>query len=208
MNKLSCMASFVLTSVCGFSSTIGPNCASCQGGIYALTYSNFQLGSTNDTFDLFLTIDTTSLNIPAALYIDAVAPKPSSSVVSALLLTFPASSPGGSGWDTNVNQGLGAGGCTNGGSGFICTTSTGNGAPLSNTMNSWSWFVTTPHNTPLTGADGASFKVLYTNADGVKVGGLVSENITLTPDGQAPEPATCGLIAAGLLGMTFLRKRA
>jgi hypothetical protein len=83
------------------------------------------------------------------------------------------------------------------------------GASLSNNVNSWSWQITVPHGTLLTGTggDGASVKVLYTNADGVKVGALVSEYVTLTPGTAAPEPATYGLIGAGLLGLTLLRKR-
>jgi hypothetical protein len=124
-----------------------------------------------------------------------------------LLLTSPTSSPVGSVWDTNINNGLSANGCTNGGSGYLCTISTGKGAPLSTNVNSWSWEIMVPHGTLLTSTDAASLKVLYTNADGVKVGALVSEYITLTTGNQAPEPATYGLIGAGLVGLTLLRKR-
>ncbi len=174
-------------SMTATAATIGPSCGTCQGGVYSLTYSTV---STNvgglDTYNLFLNINTSSYNGGGTL-IEAVAPKiVSNTLVSETLL----SAPGGTaGWYT-INGGLNAAGCDGSGAGFFCSGSNTNAsaALVSSVNNAWTWQVAVTAGTPLlTGANAASLKVDYTDANGAKVGALVSEGITLTPSGGSWE---------------------
>src|SRR5512136_2477394 len=71
---------------------IGPDCGSCQGGIYELTYSGSPLPDADllhETFQILLTIDTSGLDIAGAVALDAAAIKVSSSVVASELVDAP-----------------------------------------------------------------------------------------------------------------------
>ncbi len=170
---------------------LGPDCGTCQGGIYNLTYAPIAIGAVSDVFNLTLTVDTTFYT-GSGLFINAVAPKISNVVTVFGLL----SAPGGvAGW-TSLDGGLDANGCSGAGSGFLCTESTGLGAPLTNSPNAWQWQVTVPHNTLFTGVNEASLKVLFVNSTGDNVG-IVSEGVTL--GGEVPEAGTIYLVLGGAM---------
>ena len=187
-----------LGSVAVVGAPIGPVCGTCQGGVYNLTFNTVSMGEV-DIFNLFLIIDTT-LYTGGGSYIHAVAPKVSNLLTAFTLL----SAPGGtSGWET-FDGGLHADGCSGAGAGFLCTQSTGLGAPLTNPINQWGWRITLPHDSLFTGAGQASIKVLFVDGEGNKVGDLVSESTTLS---QIPEPIPLLLLGSGLVGLGLFSRR-
>lgn len=186
--------------------SIGPNCDSCNGGIYTLTYSGAPISSTSttQTFQITLTIDTSGVAgvLPSAAAIDAASIKVSSSASSASLFSVV---PGSlSDWNV-VPGGINAGGCSGSGSGFECADwiASGPGVSIGGTLQ-WTFDVTIPTGTLFTGLNEASIKARYVDSNGNKVGSLVSEKITLQ---KVPEPGTMVLLGAGLLGLAALRRR-
>lgn len=199
---------------------IGPNCPTCQGSIYTLTYDGTALpdsDTAHETFRIIYTIDTSgySSSGPApGVAIDAAAIKVSSSVVSASLFDAPqadGSTGGASDW-TIVPGGINAGGCSGAGGGFECadwTASSGLGAAVGGILT-WIFDVTVNNGELLTAAGASSIKARYVDASGGKTGALVSENIDLQigrPPTSIPEPATLALLGCGLLGLAFLHRR-
>ena len=187
-----------LGSVAVVGAPIGPVCGTCQGGVYNLTFNTVSMGEV-DIFNLFLIIDTT-LYTGGGSYIHAVAPKVSNLLTAFTLL----SAPGGtSGW-VSYDGGLHADGCSGAGAGFLCTQSTGLGAPLTSPINRWGWRITLPHGSLFTGAGQASIKVMFVDGAGDKVGDLVSESTTLS---QIPEPIPLLLLGSGLVGLGLFSRR-
>jgi hypothetical protein len=197
-------------------------CPSCQGATYQLQYNsaNTKTIGGETIYDVFLTINTSGYNGGGG-YIRDVSIKISdsedisnSSIVSA---------PGGSGFWTLEAGGLNAGGCDGNGNGYICAKDSTH-APLP-FNGSYTWeFDYAATGGLLTGSGKSDLKVEYTDAAGDKVGGLVSNPITLTACGTAgadscggvttqsavPEPSSiallCGILAVA--GGAVRRKRA
>ena len=188
---------------------IGPTCPnnSCNGGIYTLFYSGFPVSTTatTSTYRVTETIDTSALTI-AAVTISDVAVKVSSSVVGASLFSTPAGT-----WTVSM-EGLNANGCGGGGSGFVCaqeTAGTPNGVAVGGVLT-WVFDLTVTNGLLDTSLLGAEIQALYLDANGLQIGALTNENITLQgpnpPSSPVPEPATLLLLGTGL-GAVAARRR-
>ena len=171
--------------------SIGPDCPTCQGSIYTLTNLGvFGTSNGNDEYHFSLTIDTSGYTGGGA-FIDSVALKVSSSIVGTPTLL---EAPGGVDAWTVETGGLNGNGCSGAGSGFVCATY-GQTAPVEpSALYTWTFSLLIPHDTLLAIA---SIKARYVDANGTKVGDLVSENINV-PDGDA---GTFELLGFGLLSL-------
>ena len=181
-----------------YANPIGQFCSTCQGSIYTLSYSGFALPDSDplhETFEITLTIDTSGY-WGGGVAIDAVAIKVSPSVFSSSLVT----APGGVGNWALVPGGINAGGCSGNGGGFDCADwiALGPGAPVGGIL-AWTFDQTINNNTLITSPLGDSIKARYVDANGNKVGALVSEAITLQT--RVPEPSTLLLLGSGLAGL-------
>lgn len=190
--------------------TIGPNCGTCQGGIYTLTnlgLAPLDLDTADGSFDTYriaLTIDTSGYT-GGGTQIDEVAIKVSSSIDDAALVSAPGSA---SDWMLK-SGGLNASGCSGSGSGFQCSDWILNSTTANQVGGVLTWvFDIDVASALLTGTDAAAIKVAYTDSQNNKVGSLVSENITLgqpTPTTPVPEPGTLSLLALGA-GFVWVRR--
>jgi len=189
--------------------------SSCQGSTYTLMYSGTPIstGMGTETYRVTYEIDT-STYLGTGTAIDAVAIKISSSVLSSSLFD----APGGIGDWTIVPGGINANGCSGSGGGFTCAdfTALGTGAAVGGIL-SWTFDQTIATGTLFT-ATQSSIKTRYVNAQGQKVGALLSEKINLMtppcspndptcgPGGNpVPEPGTMFLMGSGLAGLGFWR---
>jgi hypothetical protein len=181
-------------------SSIGPTCGTCQGSIYTLT--NLGLAPIDlvpsdgsfDTWRIAFTIDTSGYT-GTAVAIDEIAIKVASAVDKASMVDAPG--PIGS-WQL-VPGGLDGNGCTGSGSGFDCSDWVGIGSSPAIVHGSLlTWVLDVDVASPLLDLD--TIKVRYVDAQGKKVGSLVSENIGV------PEPATWSLLVLGV-GATLVRRR-
>jgi len=196
-----------MTAAIASAGTIGPNCNSCNGGIYTLSYSNLQTSGGTTTLDVLLSIDAANVSstLGATAYVRDVAVKVSSSTNTSgnSLLLAPVSLVN---WSL-ADGGLSATGCSDAGSGYACADwgGSGPGVATGNGILDWKFHLSIPAGSLITSPLGDSLKVLYVDSSGSKIGALVSEGITLS---EIPEPSTYALCALGLLLTSWrLRRR-
>ena len=181
---------------------IGPNCGTCQGSIYELSYSGSPIATTatTETFEITYSIDTSGYN-GTGVRLDTVALKVASSFVDATLI----SAPGGVANWVEMFGGLNAAGCSGSGSGYDCVRVAAlvSAPVVPGATYSWVFQIEVPTGSLSVGTDEASVKARYVSSNGIKKGALVSESITLT---NVPEPRL-GLLALALSSLA-LRRRA
>lgn len=182
------LGSLAMTALPSLADPIGPNCGTCQGSIYTLQYALESTSGGNSTYDITYTIDTTGYN-GGGTNLDSAAVKVVSQFPSALELD---SAPGGtSNWSV-MDGGISAAGCDGSGNGFVCSSATATGGvgaydAVGGTLV-WIFDVTVPTGSLITSSFGASIKARYVDSSDNKVGGLVSEDITLQPGTPPPPP--------------------
>jgi hypothetical protein len=184
--------------------TIGPDCGSCQGSIYTLSASWVGGDATKDVWRVTLTIDTSTYS-GGGIATAAVAIKVSSSTVHSELFSVPDDLKN---WEL-IAGGLNAKGCSGKGSGFDCADWVAFGPGISledyGPLLIWQFDQTIPKGTLFQGigaGDIASIKVMYTDANGNKVGALVSENVNVSvPEASLTLLLGIGLFAVGLLAV-------
>jgi len=167
----------------------GSSCGTCQGSIYTLQYALESASGGNSTYDITYTIDTShytggGTNLSSA----AVKVAPASDI--ALGTTTLDSTPGGT-WNV-IDGGVSNAGCHADpmGDGFECAQA----SPSVNAFDMvggtlvWVFDITVPTGDLITSTLGASIKAEYVDPTGAKVGGLVSEDITLQPGTPLPPP--------------------
>jgi len=225
LRGLSIAALLVLPAL-AFADPIGPNCGTCDGGIYTLSWSGSPLSTTatTETDEITLTIDTSGVTASligqggtAPFFLNSVAPKivgNKADLISATLVSAPSPL---SMW-THVPGGLNSGGCDGSLDGFDCwTAAPATGAALGGILT----FVFDETITLGKLTTAADIKALYVDSNNNHVGNLLSEAITLqtttssstsstsstgiSSTGNAPEPSSSslallavGLLAAGL----------
>ena len=177
MAALVVLGSAALASVVS-ADPIGPDCGTCQGSIYTLTYSGSALPDNDplhETFRVTLTIDSSAYS-GGGLFIDSASVKIGSTASAVSLFSAPT---GGAPW-TAILGGINDGGCDpNPNNGFVCANANGTsgGAPVGGT-DQWVFDITLDNGDLSTSA---SIKARYVDGSDPagKVGDLVSEDITL-----------------------------
>jgi hypothetical protein len=176
--------------------TIGPSCGSCYGATYTLTETLLSSSKGTSTYAVTYQINTKGYIYNATDYIQQVAVKISSSIISASLVSAPA---GGS-W-TLQNGGLSNGGCSGKGSGFICA-SDGTSAVANGSTYTWVFDIKIQGNISST----ESIKANYNPENGIIVSEDVPEDFGPTP-GPVPEPTVLSLLGGGIGVWAWSRRR-
>ena len=204
-------ALFVTSLLCttAAADSIGPSCPNeeketCKGGIYTLEYGGAPTESTatTETFRITFTMNTAGLSIVNVAAVDTVAVKIAPSINSGSIDTAPASAT----W-TPTATGLNANGCGVGGGGWYCAEVTAGTAPAVGGILTWIFDIVIPKNTLFDGVDEASVKARFVDANGGKVGDLLSEPITLQEFPPIPEPGSALLLGSGLFALALAGTR-
>jgi hypothetical protein len=143
--------------------------------------------------------DASATTLPGD-FLNAVAPKVSSSFVSVAFVSGP--------FGTVQNSGISSGCCGGNGSGFFCSGGTGLAIGSGDVYN-WEWAVTLASPGDLfTASNEASIKASYLNPKGGNAG-ITSEDIALQPGTtpSVPEPTTLMLMSTGVLSIAGAIKR-
>jgi hypothetical protein len=185
---------------------IGPDCGTCQGSIYELSYSGVPIATsaTSETWRITYTIDTTGYD-GGGVRLNTVALKVSAELLSADLI----SAPGGTANWIEMIGGLNANGCSGSGSGFDCAkaTSVGTSPVVPGGVYTWIFDLEIATGGLFTGLDASTVKARYVFSNGNKAGALVSEGITLTLVTLVPEPSTALLVLLGAALLGARRRR-
>lgn len=194
-----------LAALPGAADPIGPDCGTCQGSIYTLTYDGTPVATDvingTETWRITLTIDTSGYDGGGTL-LNAVSIKVSSMLESETLVSAPFVVGGWTEW----MGGLNANGCSGSGGGFDCAYAGSTGVAVPNGTYEWVFDLEMNDDpgTLFTGANLSTIKVRYVDDNGVKVGDLVSENLTLQ---LIPEPATGALVGVGTAALALRGRR-
>ncbi len=188
--------------------------ASFQGTVWSLSSEALaDSDPLHESYRITLGVDTNNYTGTGS-FLDQVAIKVSSAVYSASLFSAPGAT---SSWAL-IPGGISASGCSEAGAGFTCANSlaslnsgmgvavtTGNGAGMDHT---WVFDIAVSNGGLFTGAGMASIKARFVNDQGMKVGDLVSEPMSLNLVSAAPEPETYAMLLAGLgLVGAWVRRR-
>jgi hypothetical protein len=103
--------------------------------------------------------------------------------------------------------GINAGGCDGHGSGFVCAGANSLSFAAAVPDGTYSWVFDLTTTGLFTMPNEASIKARYTDSSGNKVGGLVSEDITLQRSDAVPEPTSLLLLGSGLMWVFGFSKR-
>ena len=157
--------------------TIGPTCNTCFGSIYTLNGYLESPPTTDETWVISLSVDTSNYDGADSDYIADVALKLSNKVKSASLLSAPTIAK----WTlASVNTNINSSGCSGSGNGWICAHDSANGsAKADGSTYSWVFRVTMAAGSLL---DLASIQVNYDPPTGK----LMSEKLNV-PEGVVAE---------------------
>ena len=203
------LSSFVTLLLFAMGSQVATAATSFQGTIWTLSYSGSPLPDSDplsETYRVLLNVNTSGYTGTGS-FLDQVALKVSSSLKSVSLFSAPGLT---SDW-VLLGGGINARGCSGSGSGFECansasTLNAGKGVPVPVGSNyQWTFDLKMANGALFTGIDEASVKGRFVNTLGVKVGGLVSENVTLTS--PVPEPENYAMLLAGLGVVGLIARR-